>query len=418
MKLFHFFAVFALCTSGSYAQSGDDSAFFEKYGSTFETPSAIPAKSFVPASALSGSLHSVRPLTYNDGLRNTYFVDTGTGVMEVTGTPLLLQRIRELYAIDYLRGVSRAGEFGKAIASAGRAKLESVGSLLNDPIGAVKNVPRGASRFFGRIGEGSKGGKGTTEDNGLKDLLGVTKAKVQLAAKLGVDPYSTNQELQQELTGVARAMAGGGLAVDLGSSVATGGAGVALTVIGANQTLQDVLTNSTPEDLRILNRKKLFALGVDRPLADEFLMHPWFSPWHETIITDALSRIGVDPTAYLTSAVRALTAEDAFFFQRTAQLLLAYHANAAPLRAIRLNGGIITALDNNGILVAPVSLDYAIWNESTARRAEEFMAIDHDSELIKGLALWTDGQLSDQLCEELKKRRIVWRMNALGAAGN
>jgi hypothetical protein len=24
-------------------------------------------------------------------------------------------------------------------------------------------------------------------------------------------------------------------------------------------------------------------------------MHPWYSPWHETIITDALANIGADP---------------------------------------------------------------------------------------------------------------------------
>jgi hypothetical protein len=184
-------------------------------------------------------------------------------------------------------------------------------------------------------------------------------------------------------------------------------------VVGANETLSDVLTNSTPEDLRIINRKKLFALGVDRTLADEFLMHPWFSPWHETITTDALATIGVNPSAFLTDAVRALTPEDAFFFQRVAQVLAHYHTRVAPLRAIRFENGLITALDKNGVLVVPVSLDYAIWGERTARRAEEFAALDRQRENITGLALVTDGRLSDRLQEELKKRGISWRMNVL-----
>src|SRR6202012_753106 len=120
----------------------------------------------------------------------------------------------------------------------------------------------------------------------------------------------------------------------LATSAASGGAGAALTVVGVNQTLSDTLTNSTPEDLRIINRKKLLALGVDRKLADEFLMHPWFSPWHETITTDALGSIGVNPTAFLRDCVQALTSEDAFYFQRVAQILSTYHSKAAPLRAI------------------------------------------------------------------------------------
>ncbi len=73
--------------------------------------------------------------------------------------------------------------------------------------------------------------------------------------------------------------------------------------------------NSTPEDLRIINRKKLFALGVSRENADEFLMHPWYSPWHETIIMDALATIGRDPSQFLERACRALTEQDANYFR-------------------------------------------------------------------------------------------------------
>jgi hypothetical protein len=208
-------------------------------------------------------------------------------------------------------------------------------------------------------------------------------------------------------------MAGGGLVVSAATAAVGGGAGTALSVVGVNQTLQDTLINSTPDDLRIINRKKLLALGVDRALADEFLMHPWFSPWHETITTDALAQIGVNPSSFLNHAARALTPEDAFFFQRVAQILARYHAGTAPLRAIRFEGGIVTALDNNGTLVVPVSLDYGIWAEHTARRAEDFAAIDKSRDDIKGLALWTDGRLSDRLCEELKKRGIAYRMLAL-----
>jgi hypothetical protein len=180
-----------------------------------------------------------------------------------------------------------------------------------------------------------------------------------------------------------------------------------------NQTMQEALIKSTPEDLRIGNRKKLLALGANRALAEEFLMHPWFSPWHETITTDALARSGVNPTAFLTNAVMALTPEDAFFFQRVAQILAQYHTNAVPLRAIHFEHNAITATDRNGTLVVPVSLDYATWCERTARRAEEFTALVKPGGDIKALALWTDGQLSERLREELKARNITWREHAL-----
>jgi hypothetical protein len=244
----------------------------------------------------------------------------------------------------------------------------------------------------------------------------VTKAKARLAAKLRVSPYTTNEELQHELTHTARAMAGGGLVVDAAASIASGGVGAALTVAGVNQTLQDALINSTPDDLRLANRKKLLAMGVDRALADEFLMHPWFSPWAETFTVEALASIGANPTAFLTDAVRALTPEDALFFQHLAQILAKYHAGAAPLRAFRFDGGIITAVDKNGVPVVPVSLDYATWSEHAARRVEEFARMDKERDHITGLTLWTDGRLSERLREELKHRGISWRMQALEGA--
>ncbi len=407
---FLFLAPF-FCASALFAQ--DEDPFLAKFQDTFEIADSVAAKDFVPAALMSGNLHAVRPLASNDGLRNTYYVDTPEGVQEVTGTPALVQFIRELYAIDYLRGVSRTDAFTKSLVNAGKAKVESAAGLISDPFGTVKNVPKGASRFFGRIGEGLKGGGSRTEDNGVQGILGITSAKLKLASQLGVNPYSSNEELQRQLTNVARAMAGGGLAVDAATSVASGGAGVALTVVGANQTLADTLANTTPEDLRILNRKKLFALGVNRALADQFLLHPWFSPWHETITTDALATIGVNPNAFLTDAVQALTPEDAFYFQRVAQILAKYATTTGPIKSIRFDNGLITAIAKDGTFIVPVSLDYGIWTERTARRAEEFITLDRASEQIKYLTVWTDGRLSQRLCEELQKRGIAWQMHVL-----
>ena len=378
----------------------DDAAFLTQFEKTFEPGGAVPAKNFVPAELLKGRLHAVRPQADNDGLLNTYFVDTPDGLLETTGTPALKTRIREIYALDYLSGLSKTEEFGKAIGKTVGKKVESAAGIVRDPIGTVKNVPKGVSRFFGRIGEGLKSaGSG----NALANIVGVS-------------PYTTNEELQRELTATARAMAGGGLVVSAATAAVSGGAGTALSVVGVNETLQNALVNSTPEDLRLNNRKKLLALGVNRALTEEFLMHPWFSPWHETITTDALAHIGVNPTAFLTSAVKALTPEDASFFQRVAQILARYHAEAAPLRAIRLEGGIITALDKNGTLVVPVSFDYAIWAERTARRAEEFAALAKRGGEIKGLALWTDGLISERLTAELQQRHIATHTRALDAA--
>ena len=225
---------------------------------TFEAAGLVETKMFLPEDLMKGGLHTVNPQAANDGLLNTYFLYSGNNVVEVTTGIALRIRIRELYAIDKLRGTSKTEEFTKSLKAAGKQKVESVAGLVKDPVGTLKRVPQGASRFFGRIGEGLKGGKSEEEGSAVQGLTGVQKAKVALAAKLGVSPYSTNQELQEQLTNVARAMAGGGLVVN----AALMPIGAVNTVLNMNQTLQQTLVTSTPEDLRELNRKKLLGLGV------------------------------------------------------------------------------------------------------------------------------------------------------------
>ena len=156
----------------------------------------------------------------------------------------------------------------------------------------------------------------------------------------------------------------------------------------------------------MINRKKLASLGVNRENADEFLMHPWYSPWHETIITDALATIGVDPTQFLEKACRALTEQDANYFQSLAQVLARYHKTKTPLSSIGLESGRVCALDSAGILVIPLSCDYAIWSEPAAARVEAFSQLLQSRSEIKGLALWVDGKVSDRAAQELKNRKI------------
>jgi len=372
----------------------------------FETPGRVPTKMFIPAELMSGPLHSVGDFAENDGMNNTYFLYSGDDAWAVTTGIALRTRIREIYAIAKLREMSKTDEFARAMANAGKQKIEGVVGIVTNPLGAIQNIPLGASRFFGRIGEAMKGGTTQGEGNAVQNMIGVSKAKIALAVKLGVSPYSYNQELQTQLTSNARAMALGGLVVSAATAAVGGPAGDVLTGLNVNQTLQQTLVNSTPDDLRIINRKKLFALNVSRENADAILMHPWYSPWTETIMIDALSTIGVDPTAFLADACNALTEEDAIFFERLAQVLARYDTTKAQLRSIRVESHAVCALDANGTLVFPLSCDYAIWSEHAAGRVAEFAALTQGQEDIKGLAVWVDGKVSDRAAQELKSRKI------------
>ena len=412
MKAKNILTILNLFCATAFAQTSppDSPMPIEKAEPVLEEAGTVETKMFIPEDLMEGKLHSVGAEAENDGLLNTYFLYSGDRSVAVTTGIALRTRIREIYALNKLRGMSKTDEFGKAMAKAGKQKLKAAEGIVRDPVGTIKRVPQGASRFFGRIGESMKGGRSEDEGSGLQGITGVDKAKAALAAKLGVSPYSINQELQEELTIPARAMAGGVFIV-AGATAIVGGP--VLTVLNVNQNLQQTLVNSTPSDLRIINRKKLSALGVSRENADEFLMHPWYSPWHETIIVDALATIGRNPTEFLERACRALTEQDANYFQSLAQVLARYHTAKTPLSSIRIVGSRVAAMDSNGIMVIPLSCDYAIWSENAVSRVAEFSRLTEGQSEIKGLALWVDGKISESAARELKNLKVDFATDVL-----
>lgn len=64
----------------------------------FETSGPVDAKSFVPAKLMTGALHSVGEQAPNNGLQNLYQLSSGGRTLEITTTPLLIQRINEILA--------------------------------------------------------------------------------------------------------------------------------------------------------------------------------------------------------------------------------------------------------------------------------------------------------------------------------
>ena len=386
--------------------------------SDFEVPGHVDAEAFLPKSAFAGKFLFAEKVAENNGLQNTYRIRLHAEEYEVTGTEAALQLLQELRAIDELRRISTAKAFTRGLSQSAQGKYKTGKEILRDPVGAAKKVPQGAARFFGKVkgffsqDEEDTGEQASTGD-AIKGVLGIEKAKRKLAARLGVDIYSRNPDLQQELDRVASAMAGGGLALDVGTIPIGGAVGMSLTAIGVNQTVESLINDSSADDLRKWNEQKLSALGADRDLIWQFLDHPWYSPRQETIITAALETVRVNPNLFLETANKALTDQDGRYFQHVAQLLAVYTGRVGPLKSFRLEDGLLCALDSNGVLVVPVSFDYAIWSEAASQRVGALAGLVGGDEGIKGVKIWTDGKFSERARYELGKRSIGYESISL-----
>ena len=391
-------------------------AQMEPQPATYEALQPVSAADFVPAAKLSSSLYTIAPAAQPDGLHLTYTLQGPNGAESVTGTQSLAVRTSEIQAITALDALDGSEEFGKALVKAGAEKVESVKEAAKDPLGTVQRLPQGAARLLGRVGDAVKNtaeGKANPR-SGAEAVLGVSRKKSALAVQLGVTPYSRDVLLQEKLDATARAMAGGALVVDLSGFLLSGGVGTAISVVNVNQTLQRTLIESTPQEMSIKNRAALTALGATPAEVERFLSATAFSPWQKTILTTDLQDIGRNPDPFLRLASKATTPEQALDFMQVAHILRKHHQDSAALVSFREEGGVLAALDSQGVLVAPVAGDLILWMEPTESRASTLRKMAQDDPNVKSVALETDGVLSARAVDEFTKRGIVTIPQALG----
>jgi hypothetical protein len=117
----------------------------------------------------------------------------------------------------------------------------------------------------------------------------------------------------------------------------------------------------------------------------------------------------VDPDLFLESANKALTPADGRYFEQIAELLAVYSQKTAPLQSLRVQDGLLCAIDTNGVLIVPVSLDYAIRTAKVAQRVDDLARLPVDEATLKGVQVCTDGKASERVKSELSKRGIGYQ---------
>jgi hypothetical protein len=95
-------------------------------------------------------------------------------------------------------------------------------------------------------------------------MVGFGAVQRQLAFKLGVNPYSNYQPLQDELSEVAWTSVGGGMTVSAGFSAVGGTPGTVISVTSSANTGRQLVRDNSPRKLDNLNHDSLVAIGGKR----------------------------------------------------------------------------------------------------------------------------------------------------------
>jgi hypothetical protein len=376
----------------------------------FEEPPVLKASEILKPEVLSGPHHKVREEVHTYAGENWYVIDSDAGMFEVAGNVMLQHRIAEIYAILKLREISKSKTYGEALKNAAKSPFVMAKNLIEKPVDTITAVPKGIGKFISRTGrkiqsaaDGQK--KSQYEDNEAAALLGVSKAKRELAFQYGVNPYSSNSALQKELNSVGWTSFAGKATVTVLTAGIGGGIASTFQVSGVLGRNAVRIRDTDPQDLRMQNKQALLDMGASDPVAEQILSNPAYSPLHITNLVTSLQDLkGIDGRIAFAqfAASSAENETDAIFFEQTAALIARVHAESSKLKAIEIRDGLPVCLGATGTFVVALHWDYAAWTERASYFLEDLMAE------AKGapLAVMITGQMSPLIRKELEARKV------------
>ena len=141
----------------------------------------------------------------------------------------------------------------------------------------------------------------------------VAAHKRNIAAQLGLDPYSSNPRVHDFLNTLAHARASGRSSAGTVSISLPRGIETPVRGGRVQAEIRSLLARNTLAELATANGQTLGGMSIDANLVSAFLAHPHFSPSHRTSITQHLATLTsvANRGALLKAALRAKSETDA-----------------------------------------------------------------------------------------------------------
>jgi hypothetical protein len=380
----------------------------------FEDPPVLKASEILKPEFLSGDGWKVREDVPTWAGRNSYVLETEFGVFDIEGNAMLTKRIGEIAAIRQLKSISKSDEYKAALKAAAKSPLVFAKGLVEHPVKTVTGIPKGIFKMIGRAGNSIKNAaqerpQNPYEDSATEQMIGFSKAKRELAAKLGVDPYSSNPALQEELNGHAWTTYAGKMTFAIATIPVGGAVGGALTASNVTTTFNGVLRDKSPADLRIMNEGLLQRMGCTTAEAENFLGNNAFPPSAQTAFVLNLGELhGVSDIPQIVNLATRTAADesDALFFVETSRILAHIHTRDVPLEAIGAFDFLPYAWGKDGRVIFAVEWDYASWTERAADFISRLKAVEFPHKQPAGFVFALSGAASPLAAENLKKMNI------------
>ncbi|MEO7098625.1 MAG: hypothetical protein ABI162_04640 [Luteolibacter sp.] len=362
---------------------------FAQAPADFEQGVVLNASQLLPDALLRGSSFRVRDQVVTDGYMAHFQIDSDFGTFEAIGVPQAKRRIIEVEAIRKLVETSKSDLFAEGLKRSINQPIDAVKNIVKNPVESVKEAPKTVVHFFGKVGSAIGRGAGKIADstkgdepgpsaaevgnnigNTAKNVAGFDKAKLDTAKQLGVDPYSDNPRLQEEMDKVTWAFFAGGLPLRVGAAVASAGLAVAATnMVGIPEDTYAL----TQSELALRDGRSLASMGINDEDIKTFQLYGPLSTTRRHLIVLALEAL---PQAkgrglIIQQANACSSPEDADFLISALSILVErQRSGAAGYVSLVVLGRLPGAMNSKGELEVPAPVDHVTWTEGVAGFAQ------------------------------------------------
>ncbi len=320
----------------------------------------------IPGIKASGPNYSILSPVRSDGFLRIYNVRAPYGDFTVVSDAMMQMRTRELAAVAELDKLTESAEFNNALGQAGLAPVKFAGELLVNPVEALGNTLAGIGNQIGQIGSGIHNA-GKSQDQAFGGF-GADQKRRELAAKLGVDPYTDYAPLQARLQKLSQAAAAGGLVVSGAMMAIPGAAGIVISNASTSGRVKDSLRDRTAAQLMDMNREKMMAMGLDLRTADALLQNRNYTPLDMTSMVSSLEVVPVPGRAeFLRRAVNVNRRDAAVFNRRYTEMVADYHQKTQSIVSFVSAAEFPFNQTASGAVIGIWPVDALSWTEGTSR---------------------------------------------------
>ncbi len=360
---------------------------FSQNADTLETGVLLNASGLLPADSLRGPSHRVREQAATDGYLAHFTIDSDFGTFEAIGVPQAQRRIAEIEAIRKLVETSKSDLFAEGLKRSIEQPIDAVKNIVTHPVESVKQAPKTVGHFFQKVGGSIERGvnrvvdraqSGDSPDAGeigrgigsaAKNAAGFDKAKLDTAKQLGVDPYSDNPRLQEEMEKVTWAFFAGGLPLRIGAAASAGVALAATNMVGIPEDTYAL----TQAELAHRDGQSLAAMGVTAEDIGAFQNHPSLGVTRRHRIVLALETLSnARGRGYMIRLANACATPEQAEVLSNALAILAerQRSGGADYVSLSVLGRLPGATTADGGLEVPAPVDHITWTEEVAAFAQ------------------------------------------------